>query len=157
MSSSKRSLFTSAVVHEDGSRKVVYSFSPSRFKFWLGVVIMFFTLGGLVMTAQSDMRKGLQNWVQDECTSYFTLFHKQLREEIKVERKIDIDTAIASHTAESEAVFNAEIRALENKEAEHLADIKANVAANQATLNAMRAQEEHQTRLLEDIIKRLPN
>jgi hypothetical protein len=114
---------------------------------------MFFTLGGLVMTAQSDMRKGLQNWVQDECTSYFTLFHKQLREEIKVERKVDIDTAIAS----SEAVFNAEIRALENKEAEHLAEIKANVAANQATLNAMRAQEEHQTRLLEDIIKRLPN
>lgn len=151
----QRSLISKVTIEENGGARVVYSFSPTRFKFWLSVLIALGTLAGMAYAAKEGAYSAVQHFVHTKCGEYLSVFHEEVRPELDAVRTEEIDAAIVAHETVTSAEYSSEVHAIQMEQAEAINDMKVDLARIEATQAQMQNQEEHQTRLLEELVRRI--
>ena len=151
----QRSLISKVTIEENGNARVVYSFSPTRFKFWLSVFVLIGTLSAMAFAAREGAYAAVEEFVRTKCGEYLTVFHREVRPKLDADRHADIDEAISAHEAVTSAEYATDIHAVQMEQARSISDIKVDMATVKATQIQMQVNEEHQTRLLEELVRRI--
>ena len=151
----QRSLISKVTIEENGHARVVYSFSPTRFKFWLSLLVLIGTILGMGYAMREGAYAAVEEFVRTKCGEYLTVFHREVRPKLDADRHEDIDKAIAAHEAVTSAEYASEIHEVQMDQAISINEIKVEQAAQGATLDQMQLNEVHQTRLLEELVRRI--
>lgn len=156
MAPEHRSLLSKVVIKDGKNTDVVYSFSPSRFKFWLSVAIMILTLVTMVWGAKVGAYKAIEEFVHEKCGEYLAIFHDEVRPKLDAARAEDIEEALTAHEAVTSAEYNSNIHEIQMEQAAAIAEINIEMADHGATLKAMQRTDETQLELLHELIRRIP-
>jgi high-affinity Fe2+/Pb2+ permease len=155
MCENHRALLSKVRIEDNGTTHVYYSFSPTRVKFWMGFAASFLVLAGMLFAMKEGASKAVEDFVASKCGEYLAEFHKEVRPKLDADRKVDIDRAIFEHALATGAEYTAAYHMIEKQQTEAISSIRVEVAAHGATLEQLQRSEAHQTRMLEELIRRI--
>ena len=154
MCNNQRALYSKVRIENDGRTHVYYSFSPTRFKFWLSIFVLAGTLAAMAFAARRGAYDAVEEFVRTQCGVYLAEFHDQVRPRLTAARKDDIAQAIASHTLETSAEYAATSYQVQMEQAKAITDIRLDVATIIATQAERKIAEDAQTMMLRELMRR---
>ena len=154
MCENQRALISKVKIDDNGSTHVYYSFSPTRAKFWMGFVVSLIALLTMMWAMKLGAYSAVEDFVASKCGEYLAQFHQEVRPRLDEDRAADIEEAISNHTMETSAEYAANSHEIQMEQAKALTELRVDVGALKAVQSQMVLNEAHQTRMIEELMRR---